>query len=242
MNHFLELQKDENDNLWVTIHSGSRNLGAKVCKHYNTLAEEYNKLWQSEMVEGLAYLPLESEHGKMYFQEMEYCVDWAVNNRRAMMKNVCSVIDQILGASWVEGIECIHNFAEMQNVSKSTQYMVHRKGAIEAYTDVLSIIPGSMGTCTYIVEGLSNKDSFISASHGAGRPMSRSQANKTITLEAANKSMEHVVFGRWGTDRKGHVDVSESPLAYKDINVVMDNQKDLVKPIHKLLPIGVLKG
>ena len=120
--------------------------------------------------------------------------------------------------------------------------LVHRKGAIRMLEDEVGIIPGSMGTPSYIVQGLGNPASFMSASHGAGRKMSRTQADKTISVADADNAMRGIVYGRWSRDRKGRVDLSECPLAYKDIEEIIQLELDLIKPLIKLRPLGSLKG
>jgi len=120
--------------------------------------------------------------------------------------------------------------------------IIHRKGATSARKGQKGIIPGSMGTPSYIVEGLGNPESFTSCSHGAGRKMGRKEASRVLSEEECDKAMEGVVFGRWGQDRKGNSDFGEAPQAYKDIEGVILSQLDLIKPIVKLHPLGVIKG
>ncbi len=119
---------------------------------------------------------------------------------------------------------------------------VHRKGATSAREGQMGIIPGSMGTSSYIVRGKGNPESFHSCSHGAGRCIGRKQASRTLKVEDCDKAMEGIVYGRWGTDRKGNVDLGEAPQAYKDIDVVMESQKDLVDIVTQLRPLAVIKG
>lgn len=119
---------------------------------------------------------------------------------------------------------------------------IHRKGATQAEYNQMGIIPGSMGTASYIIKGLGNPESFRSCSHGAGRIISRTQFNKTYSVEECDKAMKGIVFGRWGKGRKGRVDISEAPQAYKNIETVIKNQEDLVEAIYKLRPLGVMKG
>jgi tRNA-splicing ligase RtcB len=242
-NHFLEIQKGNDGHIWLMIHSGSRNLGKKVCDYYNDIAVGLNKKYYSSIpVEWeLAFLPVDSVEAKGYLEAMEFCLEFALQNRSMMMYRLLEVFNAVTKRDLVEVINIHHNYAALENHFGKNVW-VHRKGAIRMREGEKGIIPGSMGTPSYIVEGLGNKESFMSASHGAGRKMSRTEADKTITEEEANRSIEGVVFGRWNQNRKGGTDLSECPLAYKNIEEVMENQVDLVKPIVKLMPLGVMKG
>jgi len=243
-NHFIELQKSNEGELWIMIHSGSRNLGKKVCDYYNAKAVELARKWYipSVVEQDLAYLPVDTKEGQDYIQEMQYCVDFAFANRKLMMDRVLGCVADVLGAfNADEMINIAHNYARLEN-HMGKNVWVHRKGATSAKLGETGIIPGSMGTKSYIVEGLGNVQSFTSCSHGAGRKMGRMEASRTITLEQADKSMEGVVYGRWGKDRKGNLDFGEAPQAYKDIDVVMENQKDLVRILVELKPLAVIKG
>lgn len=243
-NHFIELQKSEDKELWIMIHSGSRNLGKKVCDYYNEKAVELAKKWYIPNVveQDLAYLPVDTQEGQEYIREMQYCVDFAFANRKLMMDRVQECVKEVLGDYKPdEMINIAHNYASLEH-HMGANVWVHRKGATRAYKDELGIIPGSMGTKSYIVKGLGNPLSFMSCSHGAGRVMSRSKASQTLTEEEVNKAMRGVVFGRWGKTRKGELDFGEAPQAYKDIDVVMENQKDLVEIMVELKPLAVVKG
>jgi tRNA-splicing ligase RtcB len=230
------------------IHSGSRNLGKQVAEHYNKLAKKLNEKWYSKVDEkvDLAFLPLDSEEGKAYIREMEYCVEFALANRKLMMsrisdifskyfKNECCPENDIFFEE--EFINIAHNYASLEN-HFGQNVMVHRKGATLARKDTLGIIPGSQGTASYIVKGKGNKDSFESCSHGAGRKMGRKQAIKELDLEAEIKMLDdqgiiHSVRGKQSLD--------EAPSAYKDINEVMKNQEDLVEILVELKPLAVIK-
>ena len=133
-----------------------------------------------------------------------------------------------------------HNFAAWEH-HFGKNVVVHRKGATQAKKDQLGIIPGSMGTSSYIVRGLGNRESFESCSHGAGRIMARGKANRTLTMEEVNEAMGDIVF-ELGVDRKGRPDLSEAPQAYKDIDEVIESEKDLVEVVIKLKPLAVVKG
>lgn len=239
-NHFIEIQKGDDGFIWIMIHSGSRNLGLKVATHYNKLAKELNRKWHSGIPEkwDLAFLPLDSEEGKNYIEEMNHCLGFAQSNRDAMMEKVMDIFLEHCNIEFEEPINIHHNFAQIEN-HFGQNVMVHRKGATSAQKGQLGIIPGSQGTCSYIVEGLGNIESFKSCSHGAGRKMGRKDAQRRLNLEEEQKLL----------DERGVVhsirnisDLDEAPGSYKDIAVVMENQKDLVKIITKLSPLGVIKG
>lgn len=181
---------------------------------------------------------------------MTFALDYALENRHRMMKVFKDQLSDFMDGKvkFLKEINIHHNYASPEN-HFGKNYWIHRKGATYAGKDETGIIPGSMGTPSYIVKGKGNPESFMSCSHGAGRTMSRSKASKTLTVEECDKAMAGIVFDRWGKVRnnrkrknKGMYDLSEAPLAYKNIDEVMDAQTDLVEPIVKLLPVGVLKG
>jgi tRNA-splicing ligase RtcB len=401
-NHFIEIQKGSDGHIWIMIHSGSRNLGKQVAEHYNKLAENKNKEWFSSVlpVQELAFLPIDSPEGKDYIREMNYCVEFALANRKLMMDRIINIFGEVLSGgkdySWghEEMINIAHNYARMEShcedcidnqdndnpiveylsgveaVSKvqdflngyrpvvhscgglilsnatsflkisplqvdvleqmsdacrslnlglelkhnhlktslhlcgcedlgsfdesyysslnkfglgfshlfgvekdfrkwdrilgriflgyeaynldcklnnntssishkhnPTQVMIHRKGATLATTDTIGIIPGSMGSKSYIVKGLGNPESFNSCSHGAGRKLGRKNACKVLNLEEENKKMEGIIHGMRSVD-----DLEEAPGAYKNIQDVMANQSDLVKILVELSPLAVIKG
>ena len=247
-NHFIELQKSNEGELWIMIHSGSRNLGSKVADFYDGIAKDLAKKWHIPNVieQELAYLPVDTKEGQDYIREMQYCVDFAFANRKLIMDRVCRIVGETVFSPGVQYefepmINIAHNYASLEH-HMGRNVWVHRKGATSAREGEVGIIPGSMGTKSYIVKGLGNPQSFMSCSHGAGRKMGRAEASRRITLEEADKSMEGIVYGRWGKDRKGNLDFGEAPQAYKDIDIVMENQKDLVEIIVELKPLAVIKG
>jgi tRNA-splicing ligase RtcB (3'-phosphate/5'-hydroxy nucleic acid ligase) len=254
-NHFIEIQKDNNDNIWIMIHSGSRNLGKKVADHYNKIAVELNKKWYSSVPKKweLAFLPIESKEAKDYMAEMNYCVEFALANRKLMMEkigyiltDVCSnlfksSIENPLGKIFFEMEDMIniaHNYARWEN-HFGKNVIIHRKGATSAKEGEIGIIPGSQGTKSYIVKGKGNPDSFMSCSHGAGRIMSRMKARAELDLEREIKSLDKQGIIHSIRHQK---DLDEASSAYKDINEVMENQKDLVEILVELTPLGVIKG
>ena len=240
-NHFIELQKDEEGNLWVMLHSGSRNLGKLVCEHYNKLAQQLNARWHTVVDEKLRlpFLPVGSAEFKNYWAEMQYCIDFALCNRSLMMQRIQEVItDALPGISFEPMINIAHNYAAWEN-HYGQNVIVHRKGATLAREGMVGIIPGSQGTASYIVEGLGNAASFNSCSHGAGRVLSRTAAIASLDLQAEVAQLEakgiiHAI--------RSQDDMQEATGAYKDIEEVIANQTDLIKVKTKLLPIAVIKG
>ena len=243
-NHFVELQQGNDGFIWVMLHSGSRNLGKKVCDHFNRLAIELNGAWKTEVPAQweLAFLPLDTPTAQDYLAAMDFCLRFAKANRELMLKRLLEIVVAVTGGRQQgPAIHTHHNYAAWET-HYGKKVLVHRKGAIRMFAGDIGIIPGSMGTSSYIVEGLGNEQSFMSASHGAGRRMSRHEADRSISEEQANQAMKGIIFDRWSRDRKGRLDVSECPLAYKDIEDVIGLELDLIQPKIKLRPLGVMKG
>lgn len=240
-NHFIELQKDEEGNLWIMIHSGSRNLGKQVGDYYNKIAASLNEKWHSIVSPEirLPFLPHGTREFGAYWNDMKYCIDFALCNCRLMMERIQEVIaDSLKGIEFEPMINIAHNYAAFEH-HFDKDVIVHRKGATLAREGVIGIIPGSQGTASYIVEGLGNPDSFCSCSHGAGRVLSRKAAIKTLDMDAEVRNLEakgiiHAI--------RCQDDMQEASGAYKDIDTVIANESDLVKVKTKLLPIAVIKG
>ena len=239
-NHFVSLLKGNDDHVWLMIHSGSRNLGANVCTEFYHRAKNFCSENNIEVpTPHLSYLPLDHEDGQWYFSMMNFALDFAKENRRRMM-TVCETIAcGMLGCTVDQEIDIHHNYAnfevhedEISGIQK--EVLVHRKGATPAFKGQLGIIPGSMGTSSYIVEGLGNEASLCTVSHGAGRAMSRKQAKKLFKVEDTKKLLEGIWYN--------HIALDEDPRCYKDINEVIKAQDDLVKPIVKLDPLGCIIG
>ena len=151
------------------------------------------------------------------------------------------IVQRYTGCRMEQTIDIHHNYCAVEN-HFGREVLVHRKGATSAMKGQTGIIPGSMGSASYIVRGRGNPESFMSSSHGAGRCMGRNQACRSLSVEECNKAMAGIVHGQWSRDRKGHLDLSEAPQAYKDIDEVMAAQSDLVEVLVKLQPLGVVKG
>ena len=239
-NHFIEIQKGSDGFIWIMIHSGSRNFGLKIAEHYNKIAVEINAKYLSIIgkKQELAFLPLETEEAKSYLREMNYAVEFALANRKLMMRNICDIFEQETKCECIEPINIAHNYAKFEH-HFGKDVLVHRKGATLAAKDTVGIIPGSQGTKSYIVKGLGNPESFESCSHGAGRKMGRGQAIRELKLEDEIKILndQGIVHGI-----RNAKDLDEASGAYKDISTVMENQKDLVEILVELTPLGVIKG
>ena len=240
-NHFIELQKDETGTLWIMIHSGSRNLGKLVGDYYNEKAKKLNERWYSVVSPDirLSFLPLRTDEFNAYWQEMKYCVDFALCNRKLMMKRIEEVIkDAIPEIGFEPMINIAHNYAAWES-HYGQDVIVHRKGATLAREGVIGIIPGSQGTASYIVEGLGNPESFCSCSHGAGRTLSRTAAIRDLNLKEEVERLD--ALGIIHAIRNQN-DMQEASGAYKDIETVIANEADLVKVKTRLLPVAVIKG
>jgi len=236
-NHFIEIQKGNDGHIWLMLHSGSRNFGLKTANHYHKEAQRLCERCYSDIPDkDLAFLPIESNEGHDYYEAMNYCLKFAQENRSLMMSRVKEIVASICGAEFMDEINIHHNYAAFEH-HYDKDVLVHRKGATKATSGLSGIIPGSMGTHSYIVEGLGNPESFMSCSHGAGRAMGRKEAKRVLNLEDEQKKMEGIVHGL-RTDKE----LDEAPGAYKDIDVVMENQKDLAKIVVELSPLGVIKG
>lgn len=242
-NHFIEIQIDEEGFLCFMIHCGSRNFGAKVCNYYNKEAKKLNKRWHSSVNSkwDLAFLPIGSLETRAYISEMKFAMQFALENRRIISEKVKLVFRRVLSCNFEPDIDVSHNYAVMENHFGENVW-VHRKGATSAREGQIGIIPGSMGVSSYIVRGLGNKNSFMSCSHGAGRPRSCRKSNEILKKEDCDKAMAGISFSGWKLNKEGKPDLSEAPGAYKDINKVMALQTDLVEIVSKLKPLGVVKG
>lgn len=233
-NHFLEAQVDERGIIWLMVHSGSRHTGLRIANHYHRLAVE---MTGKESTKDLAYLPLDDQTGQDYLHDMQWATDFASASRKRMVTSMLVGLSAALGegVDSLTYIDCRHNYAELEEHDGMKQ-MVHRKGATNARLDQLGIIPGSMGSNSFIVKGKGSVDSLESCSHGAGRSMGRGAAKQAISQE----DFEYALQGTFSKASMGYVD--EAPQAYKSIDLVMSRQTDLVDIVHTLKPIITLKG
>ena len=237
-NHFIELCLDENDAVWVMLHSGSRGIGNVIGRYFIERArEEMVRLDVHLPDRDLAYFTEGTEGFADYVDAVGWAQDYAMTNRREMMRLVLEVLKRKLPRFSVtrEAINCHHNYVTRET-HFGAEVLVTRKGAIRAGEGDLGIIPGSMGARSYIVCGKGNPESFRSCAHGAGRVMSRTQARKLFSREDLEKQTEGVEC------RKDKAVIDEIPSAYKDIDVVMENQSDLVDVVHTLRQVVCIKG
>ncbi|HZL11724.1 MAG TPA: RtcB family protein [Prolixibacteraceae bacterium] len=241
-NHFIEIQKGSDKHIWIMIHSGSRNIGLKVAEYYNKQAIQLNERWHSSVnkKQDLAFLPIETQEAKDYLVEMQYCVDFAFANRLLIMERIKSVFAEVIGEDFsaIEFINIAHNYARWESLFGSN-VIIHRKGATSAREGEIGIVPGSQGTKSYIVRGKGNAESFESCSHGAGRLLGRKQAQRELVLAEEIEKLNSQGIVHSIRDTK---DLDEAPGAYKDIDMVMENQSDLVDVLVELSPLAVIKG
>ena len=223
-NHFIEIGYDEQDRVWIVIHSGSRNFGWKIAQTYMILASGTGKA-----SEGFFGFDEESEHGKNYIIDQQLALDFALINRKTIMNAVCEIVGN--GYEQDSFINRNHNHAE-----KKDGLWIHRKGATHAEEGMMGVIPGNMRDGSFIVRGKGNPDSLFSSSHGAGRVLGRKQAKRELSLEEFQSTME----GIEAKVENGTLD--ESPMAYKDIFQVMELQKELVDVLHHITPLINIKG
>ena len=245
-NHFIEVCVDEQERVWVVLHSGSRGVGNKLANKYISLTKRANK--EKLPDPDLAWL----ESGQPLFDEylgfMLWAQNYALTNREFMMDAVLAQLSYFIGRDGrdlpeISRINCHHNFAQEETIHGWDDVILHRawvtrKGAIASYRNQAGVIPGSMGTSTYITAGVGNLLSYCSSSHGAGRRLSRGQAKRTLSLDSLHTKME----GRaWNSDKASSL-LDEHPDAYKDIHQVMRDQEDLTVPIAQLTAILNYKG
>ena len=237
-NHFIELCLDEEDRLWVMLHSGSRGPGNKLGTYFIELAKKEMRRWFVNLPdEDLAYLPEGTEHFGAYVRAVGWAQGYARVNRELMMEAILEVLRRSFPdlATREMAVNCHHNYVvKEQHFGKDV--WLTRKGAVRASAGELGIIPGSMGAKSFIVRGKGNADSFETCSHGAGRAMSRNEAKRRFTLADHACATAHVEC------RKDEGVLDETPGAYKDIDAVMAAQADLVEIVHTLRQVVCVKG
>lgn len=238
-NHFLEAQVDEDNNIWFMVHSGSRHLGLQIATYYNKTAQNLNEKYHSKTPRDLWFLPLNDEGGQNYLHDMKWAIDFALENRWRMLETIVQVFfDQNkdgMVCTREFGINIHHNFASIEN-HFGENVIVHRKGATQAKKEQIGIVPGSMGSLSYIVKGVGNLESYESCSHGAGRAMSRSAAKQAFNTNDLHEALKNTF-----TKASANM-LDEAPMAYKSIETVMANQKDLIDIVHILKPVITIKG
>ena len=241
-NHFIEVTLDENDGVWLFLHSGSRGVGNKIAQHHIKVAQELCARWHIDLPDrDLAYLVEKTPEFDCYITDLNWAQHFALLNREEMMDRVVKDFAHFMGDNGpavveeLERINCHHNFTQKE-FHMGRGVWLSRKGAIKADVGVPGLIPGSMGTASYVVVGKGNVPSFKSSPHGAGRVYARNKARRTFTIDDLDKAMVGIEYKR----SKAFLD--EIPGAYKDIDVVMDDAKDLVEIRHTLRQIVNVKG
>ena len=230
-NHFLEFQATEQNALWLMVHSGSRAIGQSITNHHLQAATTANT--------GLKFLHADSDNGQAYLQDVEWAYAYADLSRKAIMEAVIVLMEKLFGisADLSSMMACHHNHVQLEK-HFGHSYWVHRKGAVYAANGEVGLIPGSMGTSSFHVEGRGCEPALCSSSHGAGRSMSRYEAKKIFTLKQLHQQMQ----GVWFDYRLGNRLREETPLAYKNIHKVMRAQRELVRIVRKLRPVLSYKG
>lgn len=238
-NHFVEVCLDEEQRVWVMLHSGSRGIGNRIGSYFIELAKEEMRQWFVNLPDqDLAYLPQGSRYFKDYCVAVGWAQEYALLNRTLMMKASLTALHEVVPKEFTcdcEAVNCHHNYVSWER-HYGENVMLTRKGAVSAQEGELGIIPGSMGAKSFIVRGKGNRESFCSCSHGAGRSMSRGEAKRRFTLEDHAKATEGVEC------RKDADVIDETPQAYKDIDAVMEAQADLVDIVHTLKQLVCVKG
>jgi tRNA-splicing ligase RtcB (3'-phosphate/5'-hydroxy nucleic acid ligase) len=238
-NHFIELCLDQEQRVWVMLHSGSRGVGNAIGTFFIELAKQDMRKWHINLPDqDLAYFQEGTDHFDDYVEAVGWAQDFAALNRRMMMANVVRALRGQIAKPFdaeMEAVNCHHNYVQREN-HFGENVLVTRKGAVRAAKGVLGIIPGSMGAKSFIVRGLGNAESFDSCSHGAGRIMSRTAAKKLVTLD------EHIRDTAGVECRKDEGVIDETPKAYKPIEAVMAAQADLVEIVHTLKQVVCVKG
>lgn len=237
-NHFIEVSLDEDDRVWLFLHSGSRGVGNKIAVEHIKIAQDYcARNWITLPDPDLAYLVEGTPQFHRYIRELRWAQHFALLNREEMMDRLISAFETWVGGTieQSERVNCHHNYTEHEK-HYGKEVWLSRKGAIDATAGKLGLVPGSMGTRSYVVEGLGNPLSFNSSPHGAGREFSRSAARKHFTREQLEEAMVGIEWSHSDAFR------DEIPGAYKDIDVVMEDAKDLVKIRHTLRQIINVKG
>lgn len=237
-NHFIEVCIDESQDVWIMLHSGSRGIGNMIGTHYIAKAKrQMEQFFITLPDDDLAYFPEETEDFDDYMSAVGWAQNYALENRRIMMKEVIEAMRGMMPEFTItqEAINCHHNYVEKENHFGRNMW-VTRKGAIRAREGDLGIIPGSMGQRSYIVRGKGNLQSYCSCSHGAGRVMSRAEAKRRFSITDLIAQTEGVEC------RKDESVIDEIPASYKNIDQVMANQTDLVEVVHTLKQVLCVKG
>ena len=238
-NHFVEVCLDERDTVWVVIHSGSRGVGNRLATGHIKIAKDlclYKGLEHTD----LSYFTEGTQEFNEYIGDVLWAQDYALANREAMMDAVLLELFAQFDGSELSRVNCHHNFTQKE-IHYGEEVWLTRKGAIYAGAGAPGVIPGSMGTKSYITEGLGNVSSYLSSSHGAGRQRSRGAAKRELAMDGEQGLFSYMEGTAWNSDGAKAL-MDEHPLAYKDLDQVMEDQKDLTKPVHTLRAILNYKG
>jgi tRNA-splicing ligase RtcB len=239
-NHFIELAMDEEDRVWILLHSGSRGGGNKLATMHTKTARKLHEGLGTRLEDPeLAWLQEGTPEFDAYLRDLRWSQAFARENRRLMLSSTHEALESVLGReiATADEVNCHHNFTEREEHS-GREVWVTRKGAIRARVGDRGLIPGAMGQCSYVIRGLGNEASYTSCAHGAGRRMSRRQARKQLTLESFAEVMG---VSAWQHASANEL-LDEHPSAYKPIDVVMRDQSDLVEIEHELHGIANYKG
>jgi tRNA-splicing ligase RtcB len=230
-NHFVELQADEHDRLWAMVHSGSRGIGQHIRTWHEAQATPDDA--------GLRGFKADSEAGRAYLADLAWALRYADENRRRILAEVTRILAELLDIHAQDDtrVSCQHNFV-CRECHDGRELWVHRKGAISAQVDEPGIIPGSMGSASFIVAGRGHTQSLCSSSHGAGRALRRGEAHRRISIKQLRRELRGVYFDERLADRLR----DEAPGAYKDIGAVMRAQRELTRVVHRLRPLIAFKG
>jgi len=240
-NHFMEiLYAEGTEQVFVMLHSGSRNIGNTTAANYDEIAKSILEKQgvNTRALNGINYMPIDSEEGQAYLKDMTWCQRYAFENRKAMKQIMLEIVHQVTGheADLEKSVNIHHNYCACEDCGDGRKLWVTRKGATSAQAGQYGIIPGSMGTGSYITKGKGEVASWNSCSHGAGRRMSRTKAHAAIPQKDFEGLMKGIVCDT-------HPNVKdEAPQAYKDLGEVMEHQKDLTEIVHRLLPLVNVKG
>ena len=242
-NHFIEITLDESGGVWTFLHSGSRGIGNRIAMQHIRTAQRLMKRESIRLPDrDLAYLSEGTEEFDEYIRDLRWAQDFALLNREEMMDRVMTELSYTVyeeggheGEIELERIQCHHNFTQKER-HYGKDVWVSRKGAIQAREGQMGLIPGSMGTASYVVRGLGSEAAFETAPHGAGRRFSRTQARKRFSMEDFDRDMQGIEV------RRSKEFIDELPGAYKDIDTVMEQSKDLVEIVHTFRQIVNVKG
>ena len=236
-NHFIEIVLDEDGYAWAFLHSGSRGVGNRLAEHHIRIAKKLMEKWYITLPDAdLAYLVEDTPEFDDYMADLDWAQEFALLNREEMMERIIKILQyRCCDFEETDRIQCHHNFTKREH-HFGKNILVSRKGAIEARAGQAGLIPGSMGTRSYVVRGKGDADSFNTAPHGAGRRMSRGQARKTFTMDDFDRDLAGIEVNR------SEVFLDELPGAYKDVDLVMEQSSDLVEIVHTFRQIVNVKG